>query len=429
MKFLQSLITMGAILSTAVRSSTAAPTNITERGLQGYTNAVYFTNWRVLAIYGRNYQPQNLPASQITNVLYAFMNLRTTGEVYTADTYADLEKHYPTDSWNDIGTNAYGCVKQLYLLKKANRRMKVMLSIGGWTWSTNFPAAASTPGGRTLFAQSSVKIMKDWGFDGIDIDWEYPADATEAANMVLLLQAVRSELDSYAAQYTPGYHYLLTIASPAGPSHYNALNLKAISDVIDAFNLMAYDYAGSWDANSGHQANLYPNPSNPSSTPFSTDAAVNDYLAAGVPAAKIVLGMPIYGRSFEQTNGIGQPFSGIGSGSWENGVWDYKALPKAGATELYDATAVASYSYDSAAKELISYDTPAVVRTKVSYLTGKGLGGSMFWEASGDRTDSGSLLVTSFNALGGTGTQDQSLNQLSYPNSQYDNIRAGVPGG
>lgn len=271
--------------------------------------------------------------------------------------------------------------------------------------------------------------MTDWGFDGIDVDWEYPATAGDAANFVLLLQEIRSQLDAYAAQYTPGYHYLLTVASPAGPDHYNVMQLKAMSDIIDAFNLMAYDYAGSWDANSGHQANLFPNPANPTATPFSTDKAVSDYLAAGVPASKIVLGMPIYGRSFEQTNGIGQPFTGIGSGSWENGVWDYKALPRAGATELYDATAVASYSYDSSAKELISYDTPAVVRTKVSYLQSKGLGGSMFWEASGDRTDDASLMKTSFDALGGSAAQDSSENQLSYPNSKYDNIRAGVPGG
>ncbi|KAF6808826.1 glycosyl hydrolase family 18 [Colletotrichum sojae] len=425
MVLFRSLAAIAGITFTSIFTSEASPVNMSTQGLAGLTNAVYFTNW---AIYGRNYQPQDLPASQITNVLYAFMNVRPSGEIYSGDTYADLEKHYPTDSWNDVGNNAYGCVKQLYLLKKANRRMKVMLSIGGWTWSTNFPAAASTPEGRALFAKSSVTFMKDWGFDGIDVDWEYPSNGTEATNFVLLLQAVRNELDDYATQHAPGHHFLLTIASPAGPEHYRELNLKAVADIIDAFNLMAYDYAGSWDAVSGHQANLYPNPSKRASTPFSTDAAVADYLAAGVPASKIVLGMPIYGRSFQQTAGPGLPFSGVGSGSWENGVWDYKALPRAGATELYDPVAVASYSYDAATRELISYDTPAVVRTKVSYLLGKGLGGSMFWEASGDKKDGGSLLATSFDALGGSVTQDQSLNQLSYPDSQYDNIRTGVPG-
>jgi chitinase len=266
--------------------------------------------------------------------------------------------------------------------------------------------------------------MKDWGFDGIDIDWEYPADATQAENFVLLLNRVRQELDNYAAQYAPGYHFLLTIASPAGPTHYNTMKLGDMSNIIDFFNLMAYDYSGSWDTNAGHQANLYPNSQNPSATPFSTDAAVSGYISAGVPASKIVLGMPIYGRSFESTSGIGQPFSGVGSGSWENGVWDYKALPKAGATEQYDSVSGATYSYDASSKELISYDTAEMVQRKVSYLKSKGMGGSMFWEASADRTDDKSLISTSYSSLG---SLDSSNNLLSYPNSQYANLAAGMP--
>ncbi|SPQ24013.1 40830987-2b5f-4589-8087-17ce7264b463 [Thermothielavioides terrestris] len=389
----------------------------------GYRNMVYFTNW---SIYGRNYQPYQLPASQLTHVLYAFANLQSTGQVVLSDTWADIDKHYANDSWNDPGNNVYGCVKQLFLLKKANRQLKTLLSIGGWTYSTNFPAAASTADTRALFASSAVRLVADLGFDGIDIDWEYPADATQAQNFVQLLQAVRSALDDYAAQYAPGYHFLLTIASPAGPANYGHLPLGDIANVVDFFNLMAYDYAGSWSNTSAHQANLYPNPSAPDTTPFSTSAAINDYIAAGVPPAKIILGMPIYGRSFDGTAGLGQPYTSVGQGSWEAGVWDYKALPRtSGAQVIYDSVAGATYSYDASAQELISYDTADMVQRKVSYLRQQGLGGSMFWEASADRTDSQSLIGTSWSALGSAGDGVQNL--LSYPDSQYDNLRAGFP--
>ncbi|KAI2602087.1 glycoside hydrolase family 18 protein [Hypoxylon sp. NC1633] len=398
----------------------ASPIAEVQKRASPFQNIVYFTNW---GIYGRNYQPAQLPVSQVNQVLYSFANIQADGTVYATDSYADLQKHYDGDSWNDVGNNAYGCIKQLYKLKKANRHLKVSLSIGGYTYSTNFAAAASTDATRATFANSAVTLLKDWGFDGLDIDWEYPADDTEASNMVALLKAVRSALDSYSAQYAGGYHFLLTAAVPAGPSNYNKLHLSQMATYLDHFNLMAYDYAGSWDTTSGHQANLYSNSQNPISTPFSTDAAINAYIAAGVPSSKITLGLPLYGRSFEATNGIGQAYSGIGSGSWEAGVWDYKVLPRSGATETYDAVSGATYSYDSATKELISYDNVDMVNKKIAYLQSKGLGGSMFWEASGDRTDGGSLIATAFNAQGGASALDTTQNLLSYPNSQYDNIK------
>ncbi|KAK5652866.1 hypothetical protein OQA88_9532 [Cercophora sp. LCS_1] len=387
----------------------------TSQAASGYKNMVYFTNW---GIYGRNYQPMDLPASQITHILYAFANVRPSGEVFLSDTWSDTDKHYPT--WNDIGTNLYGCAKQLYLLKKSHRHLKTLLSVGGWTYSSTFPAAASTPSTRALFASSAVKLLSDLGFDGLDIDWEYPANPTEANNYVLLLQAVRSELDAYSARAAGGYHFLLTIASPAGPSHYDTMDLGRMSAVLDWFNLMAYDYAGGWDSIAGHQANLYAAPG----APFSTERAVGDYLARGVPREKIVIGMPIYGRSFANTDGLGKGFSGLGGGSWENGVYDYKVLPLPGAVAGFDERAGATYSYDAARREWVSFDTVEMVQRKVEWLKGRGLAGSMFWEASGDRTGDGSLIGASWRGLGPV---DGSANQLEFPESRFDNLRAGMP--
>lgn len=265
--------------------------------------------------------------------------------------------------------------------------------------------------------------MKDWGFDGIDIDWEYPSDESDAVNMVKLLKSVRRELDSYSSRRANGHHFVLSIAAPAAPSNFNLLKLRALSEIVDYVNLMAYDYAGSWSNTSCLNSNLYDNAAIANATPFNTDEAIRSYIAAGVPAKKIILGQPTYGRSFEQTDGLGKKYLGIGEGSWENGVWDYKVLPKPGAVVKYDKTAMGSYSYDSASLELIAYDSPEATRSKVSYIKQIGLGGSMFWEASGDRTDNESLISTSLKALGGI---ERTRNCLDYPNSKYDNIRNGM---
>jgi chitinase len=177
------------------------------------------------------------------------------------------------------------------------------------------------------------------------------------------------------------------------------LKINEMDQFLDFWNIMAYDFAGGWGQTTGHLANLYSSTQNPESTKVSADTAIDYYVSQGVRKDKLVLGMPVYGRAFLNTDGPGKPYSGIAPsgwewsmGNWEAGVWDYKALPLSGAKEIELFDIVASYSYDEAQRIMISYDTKGIAARKAQYIKESGLGGAMFWETSGDKPGNDSLI-------------------------------------
>ncbi|KAK9486458.1 glycoside hydrolase superfamily [Lipomyces starkeyi] len=384
-------------------------------------SVVYFANW---SIYARQFFVWNLPSTYLTHINYAFANVNpSTGEVYLSDTYADTDIHFPGDSWNDVGTNLYGNFKQLFLLKKKQRTLKVLLSIGGWTYSGNFPSVAASASLRANFVTTAVALVRNLGLDGLDLDWEYPTAGAQASNFVELLKELRAGLDEYAqslktsAGITPTF--LLTVAAPCGQNYISMLDIAGMDQYLSFWNLMGYDFAGSWSTVAGNQANIY-------GGDVSVDAAVSSYIAAGVAKNKIIVGMPLYGRAFVGTDGPGTSFTGVGGGSYEDGIWDYKVLPRPGATEHLDSANIASWSYDPSARTMISYDTPPCAKLKADYIKGKGLGGAMWWESSGDlpETSSRCLEATVVNEFGGRGLLDMLPgNWISYPDSMYDNVK------
>lgn len=188
---------------------------------------------------------------------------------------------------------------------------------------------------------------------------------------------------------------------------------------------MSYDYTGSWNPRSGHQANVFANRANTASTPLNTDDAVRHYETQGISGQKIVIGLPLFGRSFNGTSGLGQNYTSVGTGGPQPGVWYYRDLPKPGARESFDEVAKATYSYDPRTHELISYDDVRSTEFKARYVRDRRLGGAFFWEASGDRAGRGSLVNTMSRALD---WPDRTPNNLRYPTSQYTNIRLGMPG-
>lgn len=102
----------------------------------------------------------------------------------------------------------------------------------------------------------------------------------------------------------------------------------------------------------------------------------------------------MYGRAFTSNAGPGTPFSGVGQGTWENGVYDYKALPQPGAAVQNDANVLASWSYDAAQRTMVSFDTPEIVARKAALIQQMGLGGAMYWESSADKKGAESLVTT-----------------------------------
>ncbi|KAI0063706.1 glycoside hydrolase [Artomyces pyxidatus] len=412
-----------------VAPSPTLATNETEMS-GGKFSVGYFVNW---GIYGRKYPPSAIPVQDLTHILYAFANVRPeTGEVFLSDVWADKDIHYPGDSWNDSGENLYGNLKALYLLKKANRHLKVLLSIGGWSYSASFHPVVVDPARRSEFARSAVRLLEDYGFDGLDVDYEYPGDDAQARGYVELLREMRWTLDEHSRRKNTNYRFLLTIAAPCGPDNFKKLYVREMDQSLDFWNMMAYDFAGSWDPVANHQANIFGGPINAAQ-------AIQHYTSQGVARGKVILGVPLYGRSFLATSGPGAPYNGMGQGSWEAGVYDYRALPLPNAHILHDDRALASWSYDYQTKEMISFDDETVGRWKGDWLAREGLGGAMFWELSGDKgsaregLEAGhgkqaapgqSLVRVVGEAMGGL---DRRSNWLGYEGSRFENMRNGMP--
>ncbi len=378
----------------------------------------YFPEW---GIYGRNFQVADVPADKLNHLIYSFLDLKSNGQVAIMDSYAALEKRFSAadsvsgeaDLWsypaNDPRSQqtVWGNFNQLAELKAKYPHMKVSIAVGGWTLSDNFSAVCSTPAGREAFATSLVSFLTTYRmFDGIDFDWEYPGGGGEAgnsaspsdgANYAALLQLVRQKFDALGAQL--GRRYEISVASPAGIDKIATFNLAGLAPSVDHFNLMSYDFHGTWETTTGHQSAFTGDAAG-----YDIQTAVKAYLAAGVPAAKVILGAPLYTRAWSGVadggdGGYLEKSSVAAAGTFEKGVYDYKDLvaqmqASAGGWKLYwDDTAQAAYVYDAAGATFSSFETRASIAQKSDWAERLGLGGMMFWDITGDALGTSESLV------------------------------------
>ena len=385
--------------------------------------AAYFPEW---GIYGRDVQIADVPADQLTHLIYAFARIDPSGQLALFDSYAATEKRF-TEAGDAVGGEAdqwyyapedlrssqtiWGNFNQIAALKELHPHLRTSIAIGGWTLSGNFSTTLDTAAEGELFADSVVSFLRSYTmFDGVDFDWEYPGGGglesnavspADGANYGAALQLVRQKLD--ALEVETGRTYEISVAAPAGSDKIVNLNLPELKEVVDFFNVMTYDFHGTWESATGHQAALQGD-----AIGYDIRTALDLYLQAGVDPARIVLGLPAYSRAWSgvqsspETDGVedygyGDAAGGAAPGTYEAGVYDYKDLLaqyRAGGWQLvWDDNAQAAYLWHPQQQIFSSFETPATVALKSAWAREQGLGGVMFWDLSNDATGDSESLV------------------------------------
>jgi chitinase len=321
-----------------------------------------------------------IDARKLTRINYAFANLQG----------GRIVSEYPSDGDN---------LAALLALKRQNPALTVLVSVGGWLWSGNFSDMALTKDSRKIFVESVVEFVDRNNLDGLDIDWEYPGMVgaghgfrpEDRQNYTLLLKELRKRFKHEEKRLHR--QLFLTIATGASSEFLSHTEMKKVQKYVDTVNLMAYDYyEPGADRVTGHHAPLFTNPADPKS--ISADKSVWEYEQAGVPATKLVLGVPFYGHVWgqvpDENHGLFQPGAPV-----PNAYAQYSNITgwlNNGFTRYWDDTASAPYLHNSATQTFVSYEDPQSLALKCQYVLEHKLGGVMFWEYSSD--SSGALLGT-----------------------------------
>lgn len=317
----------------------------------------------------------SIDVAKLTHINYAFVDIK--------DNRAWL--HNRTDDGN---------LKRLVALKAKNPALKILISIGGWTWSKHFSDAVLTDSSRKNFTQSAVDIVKKYNLDGIDIDWEYPGMLGDSnvyrpedkEHFTLMFRDIRNGLD--VLSNTTHSKYVVTLAVGASQEFLEHSEMDKISQYVDYVNLMTYDFTDVADTVAIHHTNLYTSAGAPKQR--SADLTVQWFLAAGVPAAKLVVGLGFYGHAIEMrttdNNGLYRKAAKRVPVGGYTFIKD-SLVNKKGFTRYWDAEAHAPYLFNPDRRIFVTYDDEQSVKDKCAYVLKHKLGGVMFWEYFNDKKE------------------------------------------
>ncbi|MBA8826854.1 chitinase [Saccharopolyspora lacisalsi] len=346
------VLALGVSMPAAPAGASDSTTQSEAASQAGARKVGYFTQW---SIYDRDYFVKNIDtsgsAAELTHINYAFANLDASGQCFQgnapgeADAWADYQRRFTAARSVDGVADSYdqpmaGNLNQLAELKEKYPHLKVYISIGGWSWSDDFHAAAATAQSRTAHVKSCIDMWLRGDlpriggapqggegvaagiFDGVDIDWEWPGseggpgnvvDPADKQNCTALLREWRTRLDALEAE--AGEPYDLTAFLPADPAKIEAgYEVEKVFDQLTFATIQGYDLHGAYEPTTNHQSALRSPAGDPSPKRFSIDKTVNAHLDAGAPANEMVLGVPFYGRGWtgvpDENDGLFQSSTG-----------------------------------------------------------------------------------------------------------------------
>jgi chitinase len=386
---------LSAAVTVAALAMTPGAASAHER--PNYKKVGYFIQW---GIYGRQYFVKNLvtsgQAARLTHLNYAFGNVDATGRCASGDPWADYQRpvsaEESVDGVADVdGQPLAGNFNQLRKLKLKYPKLKVLISLGGWTWSKYFSDVAATDASRKAFVSSCIDTFLSTGvFDGVDLDWEWPGSEGNAGNIIrpedkqnftLLAKEFRREL---------GKHKVLTAFLPAAPAKVDAgFEADKIFKYLDFGTVQGYDMHGTWEPLTNHQSALFQPAGQPVLPDFTVSGALNAWTSRGAPKSQLVMGVPYYSQGWtgvtNANNGLFQPSTGPAMGTFGPGTEDYKNVAKLtsqGFTVHRDFRAGFAWIFDGTT--FWTYDDPLVIAQKMFYVRLRGYGGAMVWSLDGD---------------------------------------------
>lgn len=357
----------------------------------------YYPNWQW---YDRTklVSPTTIKYDSYSIINYCFFKPELNGAINSTDTWADENLLQGQINWSTTPTSYYPNTSIIDLAHQANT--KIMVSIGGWTLSDNFPTIAANPTSRALFASECNRLIRFYHFDGIDIDWEYPGfvdhsgTVNDKANFTLLMQQIKDSLTVLGNQNNK--NYLLSACFSADPLKMQNIEWPNITQTLDMINVMSYDYFGAWDCVANHNSPLYA--TSVGDSQFNLNSAFNVLTTTyNVPATKINLGVAFYGRSQMGATNLYQPtncsanstlfFDDDGSPLYYNIHKNINLF-----SEYWDNAAQTPYllgnSSSQASGTFVSFDNKKSIALKAEYVKNNNARGVIIWEITGDYIES-----------------------------------------